>query len=101
MIGWSDPVESKIVKAVKWLKSLTHDNFLYPETCFSKTKPPPCIFIPDEAVFNKMIEAVAKGQENMDRVLTKFNDYLLPKPQWLIEQEILVQERQATELRIL
>ena len=88
MIGWTDPVESKIAKAVKWLKSLTHDNFLYPETCFSKTKPPPCIFIPDEAVFNKMIEAVAKGQENMDRVMNKFNDYLPPKPQWLIDQEL-------------
>ena len=48
MIGWTDPTQPVNTKAIKWLKSLTHDKFIYPEDSFDKTNPPSCIFVPEE-----------------------------------------------------
>ena len=61
MIGWTDPVNPNPNKTVKWLKSLTHDNYVYPQSGFNPEKPTPCIFKPDVAILNKMIETVARN----------------------------------------
>ena len=45
------------------------------------------IFVPEEPLWNKIIEAVAKHPENTDQLLIKFCDFLPPKPQWMIDQD--------------
>ena len=60
LIGWCDPKKPKPEKAIQWLKSLTHDNFIYPMETFDPNKPPVCIFVPEEKILNKMIETVSQ-----------------------------------------
>ena len=45
------------------------------------------MFVPEDDLLNKMIRAVAESQDNMDQLFAKLNDYLPPKPEWLIEAE--------------
>ena len=87
MIGWTDPDKPNPQKAIKWLKSLTHDSFIYPQTNFDREKPPACIFIPETNILNKMIETVARNQKNKDMLFAKFSDMQQPKPQWAIDYE--------------
>ena len=61
---------------------------MYSQEQFDEKKAPHCVFVPSDEVFNKMIVIVAKGGDNMDLVLAKFNDYLPPKAQWLIYLEM-------------
>lgn len=89
MIGWTDPLGQAGASKVplKWLKSLTIENYIYPESSFDPKRPPPCIFVPEPALFNKMIEAVAKNSD-LTQLLSKFADFKPPKPEWLrLEQE--------------
>ena len=46
IIGWCDPKKPKPEKTIQWLKSLTHDNYIYPMETFDPKKPPVCIFVP-------------------------------------------------------
>ena len=85
MIGWTDPNQPNPQKPLKWLKSLNIENYVYPEECFDDKKAPSCIFVPEAAMFNKMIEAVAKHSENRDTLYAKFSDMEPQKPQWMIE----------------
>jgi len=66
MIGWTDPDDIKNNKATRWLRSLSHDNYLYDQNTFNPKKPPNVIFVPEEAVLNKLIEAVAKHGDDTD-----------------------------------
>lgn len=88
IIGWTDPsgIAGSSKAPLKWLKSLTLENYIYPESSFNPNKPPPCIFVPEPALFNKMIEAVAKST-NLKQLMGKFADFKPPKPQWLLEEE--------------
>ena len=56
-------------------------------SAFSPTKPPNCVFMPETALFNKIIETVARNGDNMNLVFAKFSDFELPKPQWMIDQD--------------
>jgi len=87
MIGWTDPVNPNPKIAIKWLKSLTHDSYVYPEELFDKKSPPVCIFVPETPLFNKMIETLAKNNNNLEATMHKFSHYDQPKPQWMIEEE--------------
>ena len=60
MIGWTDPNTPNPGRAINWLKSLTHDTYVYPADTFDKEQSPVCIFVPEDAMMNKMIETVAK-----------------------------------------
>ena len=92
MIGWADPDDGKIVKASKWFKSLSHENWIYEAETFSADTPPPVIFYPEEHLMNKMIESVARHPGNTDALLVKYCDFLPPKPAWMIEQDKLKQQ---------
>ena len=87
MLGWTDPNQSNPQKPLKWLKSLSIDVNVYPSECFADDKPPRCIFVPETAIFNKMIETVAKHSENRHILYAKFSDMDQPKPQWMIDQD--------------
>ena len=97
MIGWADPEECKSNKISKWLKSLSHNKFMYDQEVFSSTKPPNIIFVPDEALMNKLIENVATHTEDTDTLLIKFCDFLPPKPQWMVDIE---EAREAERIRM-
>ena len=86
-IGWCEPEETKAGKPMKWLRSLTHDNYLFDQEAFNPDISPNVIFVPEEPLWNKIIEAVAKHPENTDQLLIKFCDFLPPKPQWMIDQD--------------
>lgn len=85
MIGWTDPNQPNPQKPLKWLKSLTIENYVYPQETFDEANAPDCIFLPEPAMFNKMIEAVAKHSENRDQLYAKFSDMEPQKPQWMID----------------
>ena len=87
MIGWTDPDKPNPQKTIKWLKSLTHETFIYPMTTFDPEKPPSCIFVPEQDIMFKMIETVARNQKNKDMLYAKFSDMQHRKPQWLIDLE--------------
>jgi len=97
LIGWSDPEDTKTTKPLKWLKSLSIDNFIYPIESFDPKMPPQCIFVPEEPLLHKMIESVAKHAGNMDVLLNKYCDYLPPIPPWMLEQQRLKEELQKEE----
>ena len=86
-IGWADPEECKSGKTSKWLKSLSHNKFMLDEEVFDKRSPPNIIFLPDEALMNKLIEHVATHSDDTNTLLIKFCDFLPPKPQWMIDIE--------------
>jgi hypothetical protein len=39
-INWTDPADPKLAKPIKFLKTLTHNNYIYPQESFDKEKPP-------------------------------------------------------------
>ena len=80
MIGWTDPMQPDPKKALQWLKALRHDVYLYPMETFNKKKPPACVFVPETAVLNKLIEAVARTPGNKELLYAKFGDQEQPKP---------------------
>ena len=47
---------------------------------FNKVKPPACVFVPETAVLNKLIEAVARTPGNKDLLYAKFGDQEQPRP---------------------
>ena len=59
--------------------------------------PPSCIFLPEPAIFNKMIETVAKTQGDFNLLLAKFSDMEQPRPQWMIDYEEEQEKRQAED----
>ena len=89
MIGWTDPDKPNVNKTKSWLQSLKHDEYIYPEDTFDPKKPPACIFVPEPALMNRMIETTAKNTNELAWLYAKFGDMEQPKPQWLIEQEEL------------
>ena len=101
MIGWTDPNQPNPQKPLRWLRSLTHDKYMYPEETWNPNQPPSCIFMPDTALFNKMIETVARTPENKELLYAKFSDMEPPIPQWMIDDDMAKQERIAEENRIL
>ena len=82
MIGMSDPVNGKPDKALKWLRSLSHETRVYPEETYFEDddRPPICIFVPETALLNKMLEACAKNSHNVELLFSKFNCLDMPKP---------------------
>ena len=101
MIGWTDPSQPNPNKARTWLRSLSHENFVYPEELFDPKKPPVCIFVPETPILNKMIEACARNMENKHMLYAKFSDMEQPIPKWMLEEkEAKLQQRKET-LRIL
>ena len=98
-IGWADPEDTKsMMKASKWLKSLTHDNFIFNREAFNASKVPFLIFVPDEALLNRMIELVAKSpNEQAEGLLIKFCDFLPPKPQWMTQVSLENKRQKAIE----
>ena len=74
MLGWTDPSQPNPQKPLKWLKSLNIEVSVYPSECFSDKDPPSCIFVPDTALFNKLIETVAKHTGNKHALYAKFSD---------------------------
>ena len=75
MIGWTDPNQpNNSSKAMIWLKSLKHDEYMYPKDTFDPKKPPSCIFVPETAIMNKMIVTVAQNSEDIGWLLAKFGD---------------------------
>ena len=103
MIGWTDPSSPDPRKPMKWLKSLNHENFIYPAHLNDPNplNSPPCVFVPDTAILNKMIEVVARNIMDKNVLYSKFSDMEPAKPQWMIElnEEKLAQE--ALEKKIL
>ena len=87
-IGWTDPATPNPQKALLWLKSLNHTVFIYPEDTYDPLKPPSCVFVPDTAVLNKLIEAVARTPDNKDLLYAKFSDQKQPRPQWMIDYDL-------------
>ena len=47
MIGWSEPSAVDGRKAIKWLKSISFENSVYPAHLMTATKPPACVFVPE------------------------------------------------------
>ena len=74
---------------------------MYPEETFDPENPPSCIFLPETAIMNKMIGAVARTQDNKDLLYSKFSDMEPPTPQWMIDEQVAKAERLAEEERIL
>ena len=103
MIGMSDPVNGKPDKAMKWLRALHHETRVYPEETYFEddSRPPICIFVPETALMNKMLEATAKNSHNMELLLSKFNCLDMPKPQWLQDQEQAIRLEKDREKKIL
>ena len=67
-IGWTDPSQPNANKTLKWLKSLTHDSYVYPEDLFDPEKPPTCIFVPELPIWIKLIETVAKNPGSKEQI---------------------------------
>ena len=101
MIGWTDPNQPNPKNALKWLRGLTWDTYAYPEHMFNPEKPPACIFVPEIPILNKMIETVAKGHGDKKLILSKFSDFALPKPEWMINLDKERREMRRVERRIL
>ena len=99
MIGWADPVNPNPKQAIKWLKSLQHDTYVYPENIFDHKRPPVCIFVPETHILNKMIETLAKSNCNLEVTMSKFSHYDQPKPQWMIEEDKKKQKLRMFELK--
>ena len=100
MIGWTDPSNPQINKPMQWLKSLNHDEYLYPKDTYDPKNPPRCVFVPEQAIMHKMINAVAMYMDDIPVLYSKFGYLEQPKPQWMIEQEKIVLERMKEEARI-
>ena len=81
-IGLADPNEKNPIKSLKWLKSLHHDVLIYPAECYDpeQKKPPSCLFVPEPALMNKMIEAAARYHDNVPMLYAKFNTMEMPMP---------------------
>ena len=103
MIGMSDPVNGKPDKALKWLRSLSHETRVYPEETYFEDddRPPICIFVPETALLNKMLEACAKNSHNVELLFSKFNCLDMPKPQWLLDEEMAKKLEKEREKKIL
>ena len=81
-IGLSDPSAVNPTKSLKWLKSLHHDVLIYPEEVYDPEgkRPPACLFWPEPALMNKMIETCARYQDNVPMMYAKFNTMEMPMP---------------------
>ena len=100
MIGWTEPTGPNANKPLNWLKSLKHDQYIYPKDSFKEYKPPSCIFVPEPVLMSKMIDSVARHYEDIKILYSKFGYLQQPKPQWLIEQQELKLLQIKEELRI-
>ena len=100
-IGLTEPNATNTTKTVKWLKSLSIEEYIYPANCYDDavSTPPTCIFVPEVQTLAKMIETVGKHSESIQTIFAKFNFFEQPKPQWLIEQEKIKKERMLREMR--
>lgn len=81
-VGLTDPSAPNPNKTLTWLKQLHHDVPVYPESCYDPTfvNPPACIFAPEPALMNKMIETVAKNCKDVALIYTKFSTMDWPVP---------------------
>jgi len=81
-IGLSDPSEKNPTKPLKWLRSLHHDVLIYPEDVYDPEgkRPPPCLFVPEPKLLDKMIEASARYYDNIPMMYAKFNTMEMPMP---------------------
>ena len=59
----------------KWLNSLTFNNIQYPKEVMSEERPPPCVFVPENDILEKMIIMTSKYTfEKRKLLLSKFSD---------------------------
>ena len=76
LLCWADPDDSTSIHEVtKWLRSLSHSNYLYPEEEINPTKPPNIRFVPEIGLLNKLIESVAKHPGQTEKLRIKFCDF--------------------------
>ena len=102
MLGWTDLDDPKAVPNVsKWIRTLSHDNYLFPEEKLSPEKPPNIVFMPEEDLLNKLIEYAAKHHGNTDNLLAKLSDHCPSMPEWMKEQRRLKEERLENERMLL
>lgn len=103
MIGMTEPSKSVLDSAILWLdNSLHHEVKVYPVTCYEEEdiRPPNCIFVPDTPILNKLLEITAKHPDEIELIQSKLSCLDQPKPEWLIIQEQLKQEREDSEKQI-
>ena len=58
---------------------------MFHDETFDVRKAPNVIFVPDEAMLTRLIEALAKHPGQTDALFIKLCDFLPPKPQWMDE----------------
>jgi hypothetical protein len=85
-IGWSDPTNNSFNKALKYLQLLSFDKALYDKDLLNSEAPPPCVFMPEKKMMEKIVQTVMKySYEGRKVCLSKFCDMELEKHAYMVE----------------
>ena len=74
-IGMIDPTIGSADHCLIWLRSLHHDEKIYPAEMYDPEdeRPPNCIFVPSTNILNLMIETCANHPENIEYIFSRFS----------------------------
>ena len=85
-VGWSDPTTNTYNKALKYLQLLSFDKALYDKDLLNSEAPPPCVFMPEKKMMEKIVQTVMKySYEGRKICLSKFCDMELEKHAYMVE----------------